>query len=109
NKKKRESLLINKDITDNETEIFQLNNNVQLNQHQKEIDKISEHIIIDTEIITLRKDVLLATESQLRHGVITASTYITELTNLYEAENMLIIHNTQLELAKANYNITQGH
>ena len=109
NKKKRESLLINKDIIDNETEIFQLNNNIQLNQHQKEIDKISEHIIIDTEIITLRKDVLLATESQLRHGVITASTYITELTNLYEAENMLITHNTQLELAKANYNITQGH
>ena len=109
NKKKRESLLINKDIVDNETEIFQLNNNIQLNQHQKEIEKIAEHIVIDTEIITLRKDVLLATESQLRHGVITASTYITELTNLYEAENMLITHNIQLELAKANYNITQGH
>ncbi|MFV0570802.1 MAG: TolC family protein [Xanthomarina gelatinilytica] len=109
NKKKRESLLINKDIVDNETEIFQLNNNIQLNQHQKEIDKIAEQIVLDTEIITLRKDVLLATESQLRHGVITASTYITELTNLYEAENMLITHNIQLELAKANYNITQGH
>lgn len=109
NKKKRESLLINKDIVDNETEIFQLNNNIQLNQYQKEIDKISENIVIDAEIIILRKEVLLATESQLRNGVITASTYITELTHLYEAENFLLTHNIQLELAKANYIITQGH
>lgn len=109
NKKKRESLLINKDIIDNETEIFNLNTNIQLNKHQKEIDKISEQIIIDTEIIVLRKDVLFATESQLRNGVITTSTYITELTNLFEAENMLVTHNIKLELAKANYNITQGY
>ncbi|MCX7549572.1 TolC family protein [Xanthomarina sp. F2636L] len=109
NKKKRESLMINKDIVDNETEIFQLNNNIELNQYETEIHKISENILIDSEIINLRKDVLLATESQLRNGVITTSTYITELTNLFEAENMLVTHNIQLELAKANYNITQGN
>ncbi len=108
NKKKRQSLMINKDIVDNEVEIFQLNNNIELNQYQTEINKISENIVIDSEIINLRKDVLLATESQLRHGVITASTYIIELTNLYDAENTMITHNIQLELAKANYNITQG-
>ncbi|MCX7549105.1 TolC family protein [Xanthomarina sp. F1114] len=108
NKKKRESLMINKDIVDNETEIFQLNNQIELNQYEKEISKISENILIDSEIINLRKDVLLATESQLRNGVITTSTYITELTNLYEAENMLLKRNIQLELAKANYNMTQG-
>lgn len=109
NKKKRESLMINKDIVDNETEIFQLNTNIELNQHQSEINKISENISIDSQIINLRKEVLLATESQLRNGVITTSTYITELTNLFEAENMLVTHNIQLELAKANYNITQGN
>lgn len=109
NKKKRESLIINKDIVNNETEIFQLNTNIELNQYQTEIDKISKNIVIDSEIIQLRKDVLLATESQLKNGVITTSTYITELTNLFEAENMLVTHNIQLELAKANYNITQGH
>lgn len=109
NKKKRESLIINKDIVNNETEIFQLNTNIELNQYQTEIDKISENIIIDSDIIQLRKEVLLSTESQLKNGVITTSTYITELTNLFEAENMLVTHNIQLELAKANYNITQGH
>jgi outer membrane protein TolC len=109
NKKKRESLLINKDIVDNETEIFQLNTNIELNQYETEIAKISEYLATDSEIILLRKDVLLATESQLQNGVITASNYITELTNLYEAENTFITHNIQLELAKANYNVTQGN
>lgn len=108
NKKKRESLIINKDIVDNETEIFQLNTNIKLNQFNIEINKISENILIDSEIISLRKEVLLTTESQLKNGVITTSTYITELTNLFEAENMLVTHNIQLELTKANYNITQG-
>lgn len=109
NKKKRESLMINKDLVDNESEIFQLNTAIEVNQYESEITKISETMMIDSEIIELRKVVLLATESQLRNGIITASTYITELTNLYEAENIFATHNIQLELAKANYNITQGH
>ncbi len=108
NKKKRESLMINKNIIENETEIFELNTNIELNKYELEIAKIVETILIDTEIINLRKAVLLATESQLRNGVITASTYVTELTNLYEAENSFANHNIQLQLAKANYNITQG-
>lgn len=108
NKKKRESLLITKDIIDNETEVFQLNTHIELNEYQTEIENISENIAIDSEIINIRKEVLIITESQLQHGIITSSTYITELTNLFEAENMLVTHNIQLELAKANYNITQG-
>ncbi|TYB76305.1 TolC family protein [Bizionia myxarmorum] len=109
NKKKRESLLINKDMVDNEAEIFQLNTNIELNKYESEIAKITETLAIDSEIIALRKDVLQVTESQLRNGVITTSTYITELTNFYEAENLFSTHNIQLELAKANYNSTQGN
>lgn len=108
NKKQRESLLINQAIVDTETETFKLNTNIELNQQQTEINKISEYIATDTEIITLRQEVLNAAESQLRNGVITASAYITELTNLYEAENSLVMHGIQLQLAKANYNIIQG-
>ena len=37
-----------------------------------------------------------------------ASAFITELTNLYEAENNLKTHHTQLLLAKAIYNTTKG-
>ena len=93
---------------ENETEIFKLNTNIQLNQQQKEIDKIEEFIASDLEIINLRKEVLKSTDSQLKNGVITSSAYITELTNLYEDENTLVKHKIQLQLAKANYNVIKG-
>ena len=109
NKKERKALQINKDIIDNETEVFKLNTNIELNQYESDIEKLSELIVTDSDIITLRKVVLDAAESQLRNGVITTSEYVTELTNLYEEENRLITHKVQLELAKSNYNITQGN
>lgn len=108
NKKQRESLAINKDIVDTETETFILNTNTELNQQQKEIDKIEAFITSDLAIINLRKEVLKSADSQLKNGVITSSAYITELTNLYEDENTLIKHKIQLQLAKANYNVIKG-
>ncbi|MGV8813822.1 MAG: TolC family protein [Gelidibacter sp.] len=108
NKKQRESLSINKDIIDTETETFKLNTNIELNQQQKEIDKIERFIASDMEIINLRNEVLMAADSQLKNGVITSSAYITELTNLYEDENTLIKHKIQLQLAKANYKVING-
>ena len=108
NKKRRQSLAINKDFIENETEIFKLNTNIALNQQQKEIDKIETFITSDLEIINLRKDVLKSADSQLKNGVITSSSYITELTNLYEDENTMVKHDIQLQLAKANYNVIKG-
>ncbi|MEO5788312.1 TolC family protein [Gelidibacter sp.] len=108
NKKQRESLSINKDIIDTETETFKLNTNIELNQQQKEIDKIERFIASDMEIINLRNEVLMAADSQLKNGVITSSAYITELTNLYKDENTLIKHKIQLQLAKANYKVING-
>ncbi len=108
NKKQRESLAINKDIVDNETEIFKLNTNIKLSNQQKEIDKIATFITSDLAIINLRKDVLKSADSQLKNGVITSSAYITELTNLYEDENTFVKHEIQLQLAKANYNVIKG-
>jgi len=109
NKKQRESLSINKDIIDTETETFKLNTNSELNQQHTEIRKIEAFISTDLEIINLRKEVLKSADSQLKNGVITSSAYITELTNLYEDENTLVKHKIELELAKANYNTIKGH
>ena len=107
-KKQRKSLQVNKEIIDNEQEVFELNTSIELTKHQSEIAKISEIIASDKDIISLRQKVLETSSSQLKNGVITASAYITELTNLYEAENNLKTHNTQLSYAKANYNTTKG-
>ena len=108
NRKQRKSLSINKDLVDTETEIFILNTNIELNKQLKEIDKIENFITSDLDIINLRKEVLQTAESQLRNGVITSSAYITELTNLYEDENTLVKHKTELQLTKANYNVIKG-
>jgi len=108
-KKQRKSLQINKDIIDNQQEIFELNTNIELNQQQSEINKIAAFIQSDETIIDLRKKILDSADSQLKNGVITSSAYITELTNLYEAENNLSTHKIQLLLAKANYKTTKGN
>jgi len=108
NKKQRQSIAINKDLVDNETEIFKLNTNIELNQQQQNIEKIEANIASDIEIINLRKEVLQTAESQLKNGMITSSAYITELTNLYEDENTLMRHKIELQLAKANYNVIKG-
>ncbi|WP_437395437.1 TolC family protein [Flagellimonas lutimaris] len=108
NKMQRESLAINKDIIDTETETFKLNTTIELDKQQKEIEKIKAIIVSDKAIINLRKEVLQTADSQLENGVITSSAYITELTNLYEDENNLVRHKIQLQLAKANYNVIKG-
>lgn len=109
NKKQREAVSINRDIIDTEAEIFALNTNIELNQQQSEIQKLEAFITSDLEIIKLRKEVLKSTESQLKNGIITSSSYIDELTNLYEDETTLSTHKIQLLLAKANYNTTKGN
>lgn len=108
-KKERESLLINTEIINNEAEIFNLNTKINLSQQNTEIRKITAFIDSDKSIIELQKKIVSTTESQLKNGVITTSDYVTEITNLYEAENNLSTHKIQLLLAKANYNITQGN
>lgn len=108
NKKQRESLAINKEIIDTEAEVFELNTNIELKEQQKDIQTIEDFITSDNEIIQLRRSILKSSDSQFKNGIITASAYLTELTNLYEDENRLATHNIQLKLAKANYNIIQG-
>ncbi|REE83822.1 outer membrane protein TolC [Lutibacter oceani] len=109
NKKQRESLLINKEIVENQEAVFQLNTAIELQQKQTEINKLSNLINSDLKIIELRKKILKSTESQLKNGVITSSAYITEITNLFEAENSLSTHKIEVLLEKANYNILKGN
>lgn len=109
NKKQRESLKINKEIIDSEASVFKLHTNIELNQTKVEIAKISAFLPTDNSIIILQKNILKTAESQLKNGAITAAAYITELTNLYEAENNLNTHKIQLLLAQTNYNTTKGN
>lgn len=107
-KKQRQSLQVNKEIIDSEQEVFELNTSMELTQQQSEINKITAFIQSDEKIIDLRKKILETSRSQLKNGVINSSAYVTELTNLFEAENNLSTHRIQLQFAKANFNVTKG-
>ena len=107
-KTEKQSLEINKEIIQSQKETFQLNNDMELVNLQSETDKIEAMITTDNEIIALRGDILKTAESQLKNGVITSSTYITEFTNLYEAKSQLNLHKIQLLLNKIKYRITKG-
>ena len=109
NRKKREALQINNSIIDSEASVFELNTSIELDQQLSEIKKLSSQITTDEDIVELRKEVLFTANSQLRNGVITSSAYITELTNLYEAQTELRTHRIQLELAKSMYNVIKGN
>jgi len=108
NKKQQESISINNDIIDNQVAVFKLNTNIALKKLETEIAKITILIATDKKIILLQKEVLQSAEAQLKNGIITASAYITEISNLFEDQNALLTHFIQLDLAKANYNTTQG-
>ena len=108
-KKQQNSLKINQDIIDNEQKVFELSTKIQLDAQQQELNKLNQLLQSDQSIIDLQQNILKTTESQLKNGVITASEYIIQLTNLFEAKNKLATHKIQLLLAKANYNTIKGN
>lgn len=105
----KKALDIAKEIVSTEKETFETNNQMQLNELQTEIYKMETIIKTDMQIIHLREKVLQSSESQLRNGVITSSDYVTELNNLFDAKTNQKVHETQLELAKINYQTSKGN
>ena len=107
-KAEKDALTISADIVATEKETFLLNNSLQLQEMDNEIKKSEEIIKTDIEIIALREYVEKSANSQLKNGVITASEYLVEFTNLYEAKTNQKLHEIQLALAKANYQVAKG-
>ena len=108
-KSEKQALDIAKEIITTEKEIFEMNNQIQLNELKSEISKMEIIIKTDTQIIQLREKVVQSSDSQLRNGVITSSDYITELNHLFDAKTNQKVHQTQLELAKINYQTIKGN
>ncbi|WP_278036123.1 TolC family protein [Flavobacterium nitratireducens] len=105
----KEILSVSENMVSNEKETFLLNNNLQLQEMQNEIEKLEEIKTSDTDIIALREKVLQSSDAQLKNGVITASDYLVEFTQLYEAKTNFSLHEIQLLLAQANYKTIQGN
>lgn len=105
----KEILAISENMVSSEKETFLLNNNLQLQEINHEIQKLEEIMTSDSEIIDLRNSVLKSSDAQLKNGVITASDYLVEFTQLYEAKINYKLHEIQLLLAQVNYKTIQGN
>lgn len=105
----QQALSIAEAIVTTEKETFLLNNNLQLQEMESEIKKSEEVILTDAEIIALREYVVQSSDAQLRNGVITSSEYLVELIHLYDAKTNQRLHEIQLALAKANYQVIKGN
>ncbi len=108
-KAEKDALTVSSKIVETEKETFLLNNSLQLQEMNNEIKKTEEIIKTDTEIIGLREYVEKSANAQLKNGVITTSDYLVEFTNLYEAKTNQKVHEIQLALAKANYQVVKGN
>lgn len=108
NKKKRAALEINKAVIQTKEEAFTTATRSELEEIQEQIDQLNHQLDSDQTLIDLQQDILSTVSSQLKNGLVTASVYMREFTNLFESKQALIQHQKELELAKANYNITQG-
>lgn len=107
-KTEQQALSVSEAIISTEKETFVLNTNLQLQEMENEIMKTEEVINTDSKIISLREYVVQSSDAQLKNGVITASEYLVELTNLFEAKTNEKLHQIQLALAKANYQVIKG-
>jgi outer membrane protein TolC len=107
-KREGEMQNIQQQIIEKQKETFTQNVQAILNQQQAEIDKLEQSVLMDNELISLRKKITSATESQLNNGAITYSDFLTERNAQLQAELTLQTHQLQLLMNKLNYQTTLG-
>ncbi|MCP9291941.1 TolC family protein [Gracilimonas sediminicola] len=96
-----------KTIRQNE-QSFTLQLQTQLSRIEERIKAIEENITRDKEIIEIREQVVAESSNQLENGVITATEYITELTNANRARLSLLTNEIKLVQARAEYRTALG-
>lgn len=80
-------------------ETFLFNNQLSINQHQTEIEKLKEHLKTDDEIIALRANIRKTAESKLANGTITVTDLIREINAEHFARQQKALHEIQLCMA----------
>ncbi len=102
------NLTISKNLIEEQKSLFELKQNTELVQHQKEIEKFTHLIEMDASIIEKYQNITATSADQLENGIITSTDYLTQLYAQKQAELNQMIHKIQLRLAVVNYNLTAG-
>ncbi len=108
-KKEKAILEINRKEIDLQKESFLLNTDFTVKQQEAEIDKQTDLLRSDDEIIALRASIKEASAAQLENGVINTSDYLREVNAEDQARQSKIMHEIQLLLAQYNKQTTTGN
>ena len=106
--KEKEILTLRQQSLEVQKQTFLFNIRLTLNQHAREIEKLQRLVAVDDEIISLRTRVQKTASAQLEQGVISAADYIREVNATDQAKQNRSLHETQLLMARATYQFTQG-
>lgn len=108
--KKDKSLLdLNRQTIAVQKETFLFNTNYTLRQQSAEVNKYSELLTSDNDIISLRTRVKQTASAQLENGVITSNDYLREVNAEDKARQNKIVHEIQLLMAQYAQQTTTGN
>lgn len=96
-------LALSRENIETRRDVFVFNNNIQSTQLLKVISQYETVLKQDDDIISLRKDVRMSSESRLNHGVIDVNNLLQDITR----ENQACINKTihEVELLRNIYNL----
>jgi outer membrane protein TolC len=109
-RKNEERLIENdKNTADVQKQTFLFNTNIKLTQMQKEIQKYKKLMEKDSEIITLRNRVKLASESKYKNGIYKMNDWIGDINAENQARVTRSLHEMQYLLSIHTYKYAQGN
>ncbi len=93
---------------DVQEEAFRYQTDLQFQQQNEEVLKLTELLETDRKLIQLRDEIRKTAAAQLENGVMTATDYVKELNAEDQARQNLILHEIQLLLAQYKQQNTLG-
>ena len=100
-KNDKAKLKLQRDMTENNREVFLFNNNLEQIQQHENIARYQKLMAQDGEIISLRQAVRKAAESKLAHGIIDANDLVCEINQEHAACVQQSVH--EIEMLKEIY------
>ena len=107
--KDKKIIKLNQDAVDIQKEVFLFNTNLVLKQQNAEVTKYEELIKTDLEIISLRENIKITSNSQLENGTITANDFLSFVNAEDKSRQNLLLHQIQLLLAQYTYQTSSGN
>ncbi len=107
--KERQLLSLSQRMLDVQRETFVFGTSVTMKQQDREVNKYSELVRTDNELIALREKIKKTAESQLGNGTISATDFLNYVNAEDQARQNQVLHKLQWIQALHNYQFTTGN